>query len=121
MIDGQSDSDGLFADSLIADLTEQAIGTEIETATTFGDRQDVGAESVTAVGLAKEAGLAPDDIRSEGPLRLVVGQVQTGGLEEGPEHGFIRQQLLAGIAGALPGVRLLPLFECDAKVVAGGK
>ncbi len=38
---------GCLRISLIADLTKQTIGTEIETATTFGDRHDVGAESVT--------------------------------------------------------------------------
>ena len=121
MIDGESDGDGLFADTLVADLAKQTIGTEVETATTLGDRHDVGAEPVTPFGLAEEAGFTPDDIGPDGPLRLVVGQVQTGGPEECPEHGFIRQQLLAGITGALADMRLLALLESHAKVIAGGE
>ena len=121
MIDGESDGDGLFADTLVTDLAKQTIGTEVETATTFGDRHDAGAEKITPFGLTEEAGFTPDDIGPDGPFRLVIGQVQTGGLEECPEHGFILQQLLAGITGALADIRLLALLEGHAKVIAGGK
>ena len=68
----------MLADALLADLPKQAIGAEVESAATFGNRQDVCAEPVAAFGLAEEAGLPPDDIRSDSPLRLVIGQVQAG-------------------------------------------
>jgi hypothetical protein len=119
MIDGESDGDGLFADTLVADLSKQTIGTEVETATTLGDRHDVGTEPVTAFGLAEEAGFPPDDIGPESSLRVVVGQVQAGEFEEGPEHRLIVQQLLAGIPGPRTSVRLLALLESQAKIMAG--
>lgn len=78
MIDGQADRNGLLADALIADLTEQAIGTEVESAATLGDRQDVGAEPVAPFGLTEEAGFPPDDIGPKRSLGVIVGQVQAG-------------------------------------------
>lgn len=119
MIDGQSDRDGLFADPLIADLAEPLIGAEVESSATLGDRQDVGAESVTAFGLTEEARFPPDDIRSEGAFRVVVRQVQTGEREAGPEPGFLRQPGLTGVPGPLTRVRLLAWLESQAKVVTG--
>ena len=121
MIDGQSDGDGLLADTLLADLTKQAIGTEVEAAATFGDRQDVCTEPVAAVGLAEETGFPPDDVGPKRSLGVIVGQVQAGGREEGPEHRLLRQQGLAGIPGALAGMRLLALLQGDTKVIAGGE
>ena len=121
MIDGQADGDGLFADTLIANLTEQTIGAEVESSTAFGNRHHVGAKPVAPFRLAEETGFPPDDIGSKRSLSGVVSQVQSGRVQEPPEHGFIPQQSVAGMAGALAGVRLPALLQGDAKVVAGGE
>ena len=89
MIDGPADGNGLFADALVADLTEQAIGAEVESSTALADRHHVGAEAVTPLGLGEEAGLPPDDIVAKGALSRIVGKVQTGRLQEAPEPRFI--------------------------------
>ena len=54
----------MFAEALVADLAKQAVSTEVEAATAFGDRHDAGAEQVAAFGLGEEAGFAPDDVGS---------------------------------------------------------
>jgi hypothetical protein len=62
VVDRQSEGDGFIANSLVTDLTEQGVGTEVEAATAFGDGHDAGAEQVAAFGLAEEAAFPPDDI-----------------------------------------------------------
>jgi hypothetical protein len=63
----------LFADALIADLTEQTIGAEVESSTALADRHHVGMEAVAPLGLGEEASLPPDDIGSKGTFRLIIG------------------------------------------------
>ncbi len=121
MIDGQANGDELFADALFADLTEQAIGAEVESATALADRHHVGAEAVAPLGLGEEAGFAPDDIGPKRTLSRIVGQFQTGRLQEAPEHGFIPEQGSASMAGTLAGMRLLTLLQGDTKVDARGE
>jgi hypothetical protein len=83
MIDGQPDRDGLFADPLIADLTEQAIGAQVESSTAFGDRQHVGAEAVAPFGLTEELMLRTQ------PLKLSKTRLQGFDVKLAPEREMV--------------------------------
>jgi len=72
VIDGQPDGHGFSPDALLADFTQQRIGTQIKAPAGVSNGHDSGAEEISAFGLTEEAGFAPDDIGAKGPLGGIV-------------------------------------------------
>ena len=119
VVDGQPEGDGLLAEALVADLAKQAVSTEVEAATAFGDRQDAGAEQVAAFGWGEEAGFAPDDVGSERTLCGIVREIKPRGTHEAPKHGFDLEQFLADTAGPVPLMAGMTLLQGFLEVFSG--